>query len=75
MIVPNKNIRLQNSLLDMGAQVLTELRQPQTVSSLWERAKTVKEINSYDKFVLTLDFLFMMNLVESKDGLVLKAQP
>lgn len=75
MIVPNKNIRLQNSLLGMGAQVLAELRQPQTVSSLWEREKTVKEISSYDKFVLTLDFLFMMNLVEFKDGLVLKAKP
>ncbi len=75
MIVPNKNIRLQNSLLGMGAQLLAQLRHSQTVSSLWDRAKTVKEINSYDKFVLTLDFLFMMNLVEYKDGLVLKAQP
>ena len=75
MIVPNKNIRLRNSLLGMGAQLLTVLRQPQTVSSLWGKAKNVKEINSYDKFVLTLDFLFMMNLIEYRDGLVLKVQP
>jgi len=72
MIVPNKNIRLQNSLLGMGAQILPQLNATQTVSSLWEKMKLSKEINSYDKFVLTLDFLFMLNLIELKDGIIQK---
>jgi len=72
MIVPNKNIRLQNSLLGMGAQILPQLNITQTVSSLWEKMKSSKEINSYDKFVLTLDFLFMLNLIELKDSIIQK---
>ena len=72
MIVPNKNIRLQNSLLGMGAQILPQLNTTQTFSSLWERMKSSKEINSYDKFVLTLDLLYMLNLIELKDGIIQK---
>ena len=72
MIVPNKNIRLQNSLLGMGAQILPQLYTTQTVSSLWEKMKSSKEINSYDKFVLTMDLLFMLNLIELKDGIIQK---
>lgn len=74
MIVPNKNIRLQNSLLGMGAQILPELNTSQTVSSLWEKMKSSKEINSFDKFVLTLDFLFMLNLIELQDGVIQKVK-
>jgi len=72
MIIPNKNIRLQNSLLGMGAYILDMLRTPQTVSSLWEIVKTESKINSFDKYILTLDFLFMLNLLEIKSGIIRK---
>lgn len=75
MIIPDKNIKLQNSLLGMGAQVLSELQTSETISSLWEKIKTNKVINSYEKFVLTLDFLFMLNLIDLQEGIVVKVHP
>ena len=72
MIIPNKNIRLRNSLLGMGTQILSELYTSETVSSLWEKIKKSKEINSFEKFILTLDFLFIMNLIKFEDGVILK---
>lgn len=72
MIIPNKNIRLQNSFLGMGTVILGILSNPQTVSSLWEKVKIDSEINSFDKYVLTLDFLYMLGLLEINDGIIRK---
>ncbi len=70
MILPDKNIYLSNSLLGMGAGLLTKLKVPQTVSSLWEKARRSKEINSYEKYILTLDLLYMLELVHMENGLL-----
>lgn len=72
MIMPDKNIRLGNSLLGMGAHILSQLQASETVSSLWEKVKTNTAINSYEKFVLTLDFLFMLNLIDLQKGIIVK---
>ena len=72
MILPDKNIRLENSLMGMGALILSELGRSETVSSLWEKVKTGTPINSYEKFILTLDFLFLLNLIEFREGLLVK---
>ncbi len=74
MIIPDKNIRLQNSLLGMGAIILSEIKGTETISSLWEKSKTKKEINSFEKFILTIDFLFMLELIELKRGVVEKVR-
>jgi len=70
MIIPNKNIRLQNSLLGMGTIILDILSNPNTVSSLWEKVKQSSEINSFEKYILTLDFLYMLDLILIEDGII-----
>ena len=70
MILPNKNIILQYSILGAGANILNELKKAETVSSLWEKSKEKKEIQSFEKFILTLDFLFAVNIIELNDGLI-----
>ena len=72
MILPDKNVRLENSLMGMGGHILSELDRAETVSSLWEKVKTGTPINSYEKFILTLDFLFLLNLIEFREGLLVK---
>ena len=69
MILPDKNIRLENSLMGMGAYILSELGGSETVSSLWEKVKIGTPINSYEKFILTLDFLFLLNLIKLQEGI------
>jgi hypothetical protein len=70
MILPDKNILLQYSILGSGANILKVLNKPETVSSLWEKLKNEREIQSFEKFVLTLDFLYAMNIVELSNGLI-----
>ena len=70
MILPNKDIMLRYSILGTGTLILRELKNPQTVSSLWEKIRNIDEINNFEKFFLILDFLYMMNLIELEEGLV-----
>lgn len=60
MILPDKNIKLEYSLLNCGALILDEIREPKTISLLWEQVKQKETLDNYEKFVLTLDFLFIM---------------
>lgn len=71
MILPDKNITLSNSLLGIGSKILTELAVPQTVSSLWEKVRRkYSEIKTFEKFVLTVDLLFALGLIEFDEGIV-----
>jgi hypothetical protein len=70
MILPDKTIQLENSLMGMGARLLPYLIQPQSVSSLWEKSRSIPEINSFEKFTLTLVFLFSLNLVNFEGGVI-----
>jgi len=75
MILPDKNIDLKHSLIGFGSLVLPELKTMQTVSSLWDKMRDEGKIRSYEKFVLTLDFLFAIQLIEYESGLIkLKAK-
>ena len=55
MILPDKNIKLEYSLLNCGAIVLGEISEPQTISSLWDKARNYEILVNYEKFLLTLD--------------------
>ena len=70
MILPDKNIKLEYSLLNCGAVILKEIDEPQTLSSLWNKVKNKRSIVSYEKFLLVLDYLFMIKAIDYKDGLI-----
>lgn len=72
MILPTKHIRPQNSLLWCGSLVLKKLDSPKTVNTLWNEAKKEKYLRSFQKFVLTLDFLYMSGLIEMDDNFLMK---
>ncbi len=74
MILPDKTITLQYSLLGTGSIVLDELRNPKTLTELWENIKSLEEINNYEKFILTLDFLYMLELIKYKDPFLVRVQ-
>ena len=70
MIFPNKNIRLEYSLLGCGAMVLRAMQKGDTVSALWERVREEKTIVSYEKFILTLDYLYMIGAIQLDGGII-----
>ena len=78
MILPTKHIRPDRALLTVGGDLLVSLREPMTVSRLWDDIRAKRgdpgepaPIN-YDWFLLALDLLFMINAVEFERGLLRK---
>ncbi|MFA6536270.1 MAG: ABC-three component system middle component 6 [Candidatus Paceibacterota bacterium] len=72
MILPNKNIYLRNSLLGLGAIILEKFHRGDTVSSLWERIRSDTEINTFEKYILTLDFLYILKAVDIREGILIQ---
>ena len=74
MILPDKTIKLKYSFLGAGSRILIELERPQTVSSLWEKVRNLDEIKTFDRYLLILDFLYILKLIEFKEGLLKKVR-
>ena len=74
MILPDKNIKLEYSLLNCGAIILDEIFEPQTLSLLWDKVKKHEVLVNYEKFLLTLDYLYMINAITIKNGLIVRCK-
>jgi len=81
MILPTKHIRSERALLTIGAEVLGCLREPMTVSRVWDelrkrRGETPEpSAITYDWFILALDLLFIVKAVDFDSGVLRKAAP
>ena len=71
MILPNKNIITSRSLLGLGSIILDQLKKQESVSSLWVKVRGSK-INTFQKFILVLDFLYTLNLIDKNNNLIYK---
>ena len=74
MILPTKHLSAERALLTVGSELLAHLRHPRTVSALWDMSRINSKHISYDWFVLSLDFLFMIGAVRLDGGVVAKAE-
>lgn len=74
MILPNKNIKLSYSLIGIGSILLNELSRAKTLNALWEKVKKYNEVNNFEKFILTLDLLFILNLITQENGLIRRVE-
>lgn len=71
MILPNKYISLSDSLIGISSLVLEVLSlNRMTIDELWEnfnrsvkQNKRIKNIPSYNKFVLTISFMYMTKMI------------
>ena len=70
MILPDKSIKLRYSLLSCGAVILNFLSKQQTINALWDKTRDTEELMNYEKFLLTLDFLFAIGAITFIDGMI-----
>lgn len=70
MILPDKHILLQHTLIAIGARLLDCLDKPFTVSELWGKVRNFPEIGTFERFTLSLDFLFILGAVKFDNGLL-----
>lgn len=71
MILPDKYLSLQNSLIYLGGKLLGQIDDGLTISSLWDIHRKLGGM-PFNLFVLTLDYLFLIQAIEYKDGVVRK---
>lgn len=78
MILPTKHLRIDRSLIYVSYEVLELLGRRTTVSGLWmqiqvrHRAEGRAGEVTFDWFVLALDLLFMLELVEERNGFLVR---
>lgn len=80
MILPTKHVRTDRALIGVGAELLNILREPMTVSRLWNELRLCRSVASpnapisYEWFVLALDFLFIVGAVQTKRGVLTRTE-
>ena len=77
MILPKKQLSLNESMFGFGAFLLNKLKTPISVDDLWNYYKECynnKEYSvkfSFDQFIVTLDYLYMIGAIkETKNGVL-----
>ncbi len=70
MILPSKHISEGQALLGVGAIVLRHLGRPQTVTSLWDKVRDDRSVGTYERFVLVLDLLYIIGVVNLSQGMI-----
>lgn len=77
MILPSKHLKTDRALIGIGGEVLQLLDQSKTVSRLWEefrerRNRQGKHEVGFDRFVLTLDMLFLFEAIDFDRGRIVR---
>lgn len=75
MILPTKRVSEDRSLIHVGAEILSLLTEPKTVSRLWHELKRQRNSSNtspltYDWFILSLDLLYIMRALDLHKGLI-----
>jgi hypothetical protein len=77
MILPTKGVPPRQALISVGGEVLRVLSEPKTISRLWDDLRERREQGvevTFDWFILSLDMLFLLGIVEIDRGRVRKAE-
>lgn len=74
MILPTKHLSPDRSLIGVGGQVITHLTQPKSVVALWDASRQAPGVATFERFILALDLLYLLGLVDIQDNLVYRAK-
>lgn len=72
MILPNKYIKENEALIGVATILLNLLSGEKALSDLWESVKEIPNIGNYERFVLSLDLLFILGLIEFRNNKLIK---
>jgi len=78
VILPAKHLSTDRALITLGAELLTRLDRPKTVSALWNTTRRLHQspaaVLTFDWFVLALDILFAFGAVALVDGKIMRVE-
>lgn len=73
MILPTKYISEDQSLLGVGAVLLPYIDRPHTITSLWDKVKGHPSVATFERFILALDLLYIMGVINYSRGIILRS--
>ena len=74
MIMPTKYLRTEETIIGVGAILLQHIKQSKNLSELWDEVKKNNTIFTFDRFILGLDFLFILGIIYFKDNEIIRAK-
>lgn len=76
MILPTKHLPQDRALLGIGADILSQLSEPRSVSELWETVRDARNKRltatplPFDWFVMALNLLFAIYAIKYNNGII-----
>lgn len=73
MILPKKQLSIEESLWGFGGVLLQKLKTPMLVDELWEYYKVLYSNGEYevrfsfDQFIMTLDYLYLIGAIKKDE--------
>lgn len=74
MLLPDKHIKLSESIIGFGSFVLETLSNPRTIDEIWNKYQSARQANEYpskqsfDNLILAVCFLYAIDVVKLKDN-------
>lgn len=64
MIMPNKYLKEEDTLLGSSAIIFDNLNETQTLSELWDKVKQYDAVYNFERFILSLDILYLLGFID-----------
>lgn len=74
MIMPNKYLKEEDTLLGASAVIFENLSKQQSISELWDKVREDKSVYNFERFILSLDLLYMLNLIELNNNELMRVK-
>ena len=72
MIMPNKCLKEEDTLLGSSAVIFNNLNDKQTLSELWDKVKQEEAIYNFERFILSLDMLYLLGIIDFNENSLIK---
>jgi hypothetical protein len=70
--MPTKYLQENETLLGIGAVLLSKLSHSKSLSQLWYESKNISDIGSYERFILALDMLYILGLIKLHNNKIMR---
>ena len=74
MIMPNKYLKEEDTLLGSSAVIFNNIQEHQNLSELWDNVKNNNSVYNFERFILTLDMLYTLGLIDFKNNNIIKVK-
>ena len=72
MIMPNKCLKQEDTLLGSSSLIFNNLNDKEKLSELWDKVKQEEAIYNFERFILSLDMLYLLGIINFNENSLIK---